>query len=82
MAHETWREVARRVIMKALDDAHGQGLDAAATLKLVDSRYPFGPRSNHPYAVWLSERKRLVTHPAPPAARAVFGGAIKDDRTY
>jgi hypothetical protein len=81
MAHETWREIARRVILKALDDARDQDLDAAATLKLVDSRYPFGPRANHPYAMWLSERKRLVTNPTP-KGRPVFGGAIKDDRTY
>jgi hypothetical protein len=63
MAHETWREIARRVILKALADAQDQGLDATATLAFVDSRYPFGRRAYHPYKMWLSERQRLVTNP-------------------
>lgn len=82
MTTETWRATARRVILKALADAREQGLDAKATLVLVDSRYPFGQRAYHPYKMWLSERKNLVTNPAAPEtrpARPVFGGAIKGE---
>ncbi len=82
---ETWRETARRVILHALDDAREQGLDAAATLALVDSHYPFGAREYYPYKVWLAERKNLVTSPRAPTVRngrPVFGGAIVDTYDY
>lgn len=92
MADDTsWRTIARRVILKALEDAKAQGLDPKATLALVDSRYPFGVRDYHPYKMWLSERRKLVTHPTPQAlqeqardrhGRPEFGGAIVDTNEY
>jgi hypothetical protein len=56
-----WRQKARAVILAALDEARDLGLDARAARRLVDARYPFGPRKRWPYKVWLDERRRLVT---------------------
>jgi hypothetical protein len=85
----TWRDAARGVILKALEDARAAGLEPAATLALVDSRYPFGVRDYHPYKMWLSERKRLLTSPQTAqdqavarGGRPVFGGAIVDTQDY
>lgn len=55
-----WKNHARSVIVNALSEAKEQGLDDAATLRLVDSRYPFGPRECHPYKMWLAARRELV----------------------
>jgi hypothetical protein len=56
---DTWRNVSRTVIDHALST-----LPATATFadkkKAIDTAYPFGPRSHHPYKVWLSERKRYL----------------------
>lgn len=57
MTNSNWRLHARQVIHQAIQDAMQQGLDADATLKLIDSRYPFGARQMHPYQMWLIERK-------------------------
>lgn len=67
-----WREAAVSVIQKALTDAQTQGLNEAETLKLVDSRYPFGQRAMHPYKVWLKVRRDLVTKPKTPANVRTF----------
>jgi hypothetical protein len=56
----TWRTHAEAVIKQALADAAEQGLDDAATVRLVDSRYPFGMREYHPYQMWLKVRRELV----------------------
>lgn len=56
----TWRTHAEAVIRQALADAAEQGLDEAATVRLVDSRYPFGMRKYHPYTMWLKVRSELV----------------------
>jgi len=58
MSH--WRETSEWVISEALQAAKAQGLDERATRKLVDSRYPFGTRSNHPYTMWLKVRKKML----------------------
>lgn len=55
-----WRTHAEHVISQALAEAAEQGLDDAATLRLVDSRYPFGMREYHPYQMWLKVRRELV----------------------
>ncbi|MEI8165023.1 MAG: hypothetical protein WCG26_01555 [Chloroflexales bacterium] len=60
MANLSWRDKAARVIAQALADAAAQDLDEAATLRLVDSRYPFGERAHHPYTQWLAARRALV----------------------
>lgn len=52
-----WRDTARAVIVAALADGKALGLDGPALVRLVDERYPFGPRENHPYKIWLSERR-------------------------
>lgn len=67
MTTKTWREIARAVILKAIDEARAQGMDVEATRAHVDAAYPFGERKYHPYKMWLSERKRLLsTDPAQP----------------
>ncbi|MEI8307135.1 MAG: hypothetical protein WCF99_08720 [Chloroflexales bacterium] len=55
-----WYARARGVIILALAEAKERGLDDAATLRLVDSRYPFGVRENHPYTMWLKARREWV----------------------
>lgn len=56
-----WRQEAEQVIRDALAEAQSLGLNPQATLRLVDGRYPFGPRANHPYDIWLDVRAKLVT---------------------
>lgn len=82
MASRSWRDIARAHIERALEEAREQGLDDAATLKHVDAAYPFGERAYHPYKMWLSERRRLVTKKPTRVARPEFGGAITDEREY
>lgn len=66
-----WKQRAVDVIQQALADAKTQNLNEADTLKLVDSRYPFGNRAMHPYKVWLAVRRELVTKtPASPNGKA------------
>lgn len=60
MTNSNWRLHARKVIDDAMDEAKAQGLDSAAALKLIDSRYPFGERAMHPYQMWLSERRTAM----------------------
>lgn len=55
-----WRLHARWVISQAVAEGLSQGLDAKALLKLIDSRYPFGSREMHPYAMWLKERRLAI----------------------
>lgn len=57
MSTKTWRDAARAVIQQALAEAQAQGLDAEATKRYVNSKYPFGERAYHPYKMWLSEMK-------------------------
>lgn len=55
MTTATWRDAARAVIQKALQEAEAQGLDAEATKHYVNAAYPFRQRAYHPYKFWLSE---------------------------
>ena len=53
MSH--WRRRARAIIDKARDEhpkATGEELRA-----ILRPLYPFGPRENHPYKMWLKEVK-------------------------
>ena len=56
----TWKDHARTVILAAIAEATAQGLSNEATVKLVDSRYPFGERKHHPYKQWLAARRELL----------------------
>ena len=71
MARSRWYAHAASVIRRALAEAEAQGLDAAATQRLVDAAYPFGERRYHPYAMWLRARRDLRHPDATPEARAV-----------
>ena len=55
----TWRDAAKYVIQQALQEVEAQGLDVEATKKYVNSKYPFGARSHHPYKIWLSEMRAM-----------------------
>lgn len=55
-----WRKEAREVIDAALTEARSAGLTGDALVAYVDARYPFGPRANHPYKIWLNERALQV----------------------
>lgn len=56
----SWYNQAATVIRRRMAEAAAQGLDAAATRRHVDAGYPFGPRANHPYKMWLKARKALL----------------------
>lgn len=65
-----WRAEAREAIIAALVDGRSLGLDGAALVGHVDARYPFGARVNHPYRIWLDERKTLLRGLLPPKSEA------------
>lgn len=50
-----WRLAARAAIQKAIAAAPSD--DLAVIKKCIDAAYPFGERENHPYKMWLKERK-------------------------
>jgi hypothetical protein len=52
----TWAAAADRALKQAFD-ALPAGADAAAIEKAIHDAYPFGPRSHHPYKVWLARVK-------------------------
>jgi hypothetical protein len=56
--NKTWREAAKATIQRAREEAQAQGLDAEATKRYVNARYPFGERAYHPYKIWLDEMER------------------------
>lgn len=53
----TWREKARPIIAKAVEDGNSIGLEGEMMRKFVLLFYPFGRRKNGPYAAWLREMK-------------------------
>jgi hypothetical protein len=55
-----WRECARRVIEGALAEGRAVGLGGKELERFVSARYPWGPRANHPYQIWLDEFARQV----------------------
>ena len=48
-----WRQRAREVIVKVMKD--NPDVKGDELKKLLRSHYPFGPRENHPYKIWLKE---------------------------
>lgn len=53
-----WAEVSINVINQIYRE--NQDKDKKSIVKLIDAAYPFGNRANHPYKIWLQERKRLL----------------------
>lgn len=52
----TWRDSARPLIAKALEDTKGKPeKDIRAALKAA---YPWGERRMHPYKIWCDEIKK------------------------
>ena len=51
-----WRNRARPIIARVLAETEGRP-ESEIRAALRDA-YPFGPRSHHPYKIWLSEIKR------------------------
>ena len=52
----SWREQAAPIIRRVLAETAGQ--DERAIRAALRAAYPWGPRTHHPYAVWLDEIKR------------------------
>ncbi len=48
-----WREHSRPIIARVLAETAGQ--PEADVRRALSDAYPFGPKSHHPYKVWLSE---------------------------
>lgn len=51
-----WRLAARRAIQRAIQSVP-PGASPQELKKAIDAAYPFGLRANHPYKIWLSERR-------------------------
>ena len=51
----TWRDVARPIIARVLEENRGAELKVLRR-KLLEV-YPFGLKQYHPYKIWLSEIK-------------------------
>lgn len=51
-----WRLAAQEAIWTALQNIP-IGADA---VKAIDAAYPFYERANHPYKIWLDERKKTL----------------------
>lgn len=70
-----WRLAARSAIQGAIASLPPD-CDRTELKKAIDAAYPFGSRENHPYKIWLSERKaffiQLGIIPAPPAKMPKF----------
>jgi len=53
-----WRMAAAPIVMKVLLDNAGQPLQVVRAA--LRKAYPFGPKSNWPYRIWLDEIRRQV----------------------
>ncbi|HEY9804797.1 MAG TPA: hypothetical protein V6D25_30975 [Leptolyngbyaceae cyanobacterium] len=53
----TWRQTIRQAIDKAIQRAKSEGKDKQGIKKAIDESWQWGERTNHPYKVWLEERK-------------------------
>lgn len=52
----TWREHARPIIAKVLEETKGQ--TEKEIRKALRDSYPYGQRKRHPYKIWCDEIKR------------------------
>jgi hypothetical protein len=48
------------LIEGALAEGREAGLEGKGLERFVSARYPWGPRVNHPYQIWLDEFARQV----------------------
>ena len=69
-----WRRRSKEVITEALLEYEAKALslgdrfDMKEAFKVVNDRYPFGERENHPYRIWLKtieEAKELMANQSP-----------------
>jgi hypothetical protein len=56
----TWRDQARAIIARAIDEGRAAGLTDEQIRRNVDAAYPFGPRKYWPYQAWLKARRELL----------------------
>jgi hypothetical protein len=55
-----WRAQARLAIDLAVEMARRDGVtDTEELVRAANAAYPFGPRLDHPYQVWLDEVRQL-----------------------
>ncbi|HEU0139873.1 MAG TPA: hypothetical protein VFQ79_09195 [Bryobacteraceae bacterium] len=66
-----WRNYAAPIIRRVLADTAGR--PEAEVRAALRAAYPFGPRRNHPYKIWLDEiaaqtgrQRRKRRHPSDP----------------
>lgn len=52
---QSWRDIARPIIYKVLQDNAGK--DPKEVKKALHDAYPFGQRAMHPYKIWLDAIK-------------------------
>lgn len=64
-----WRAEAAKVVKAAIEAGQARNLSGPALLKHVRQAYPFGPRANHPYKIWLSEVNRQLGRSTPKPRR-------------
>lgn len=76
---KTWRDHARPIIAKGIEDGRSRGLDGRKLRAFVNERYPFGPREYHPYRIWCNELTRQLkgkSFPAEPKAPEPLPGQM------
>jgi len=73
-----WRKRAAAVVAEAIKTGEAKGLEGPALRQHVSRAYPFGPRENYPYKVWLSEVNRQLglSTPKPPKAPPPLPGQM------
>ncbi len=73
-----WRTEAAKVVQAAIATGEARGLTGPALLRHIREAYPFGPRRNHPYKIWLSEVNRQLgrSTPKPPKIRRPSPGQM------
>lgn len=54
----SWRDTARPIIAKVLQDCRLAGATEQQIKKALFDAYPFGERKYYPYSIWLDEIKR------------------------
>ena len=55
---KTWREIARPIIKRVIDEHKGEPREKVK--RALRDAYPFGSRSHYPYQVWLDEIRRQL----------------------
>ena len=59
MTKSPWRQQARRILNELAES--NPDVTQKEMEQLIRDAYPWGPRAMHPYKIWLSERKRLLS---------------------